>query len=185
MTKSELIRRLRHTLTRFYAQYHLAEERKIFAKFDRTLFSEDFQSFGFYVRELEHTLASLEKLQGNDATQYRFYSHKLLAQCNALADALVPAARQPATTVKTGASARERQKQLIHQLPPRERLEKYYAALQALNEKLEKQHAGYMRSTDHSAKQYYLRQTEITKQRRLRCLEAIELLEEYLALKQD
>ncbi len=185
MNQSELILRLKQTVKRFYTQYHVAENRKISAKFDRTLFSEDFQSFDFYVKELEQTLTVLENLQSNEQAQYQFYSQKLLAQCNALADALTLSPHRPVIAAQTTSPSRERQKQLIHQLPPRKRLEKYYEALQALNDKLEQQQANSTHVNNHAEKQYYLQQVEITKQRRTRCLEAIELLEDYLALKND
>ncbi|WP_040975891.1 primosomal replication protein PriC [Necropsobacter massiliensis] len=185
MNQSKLILRLKQTVKRFYTQYHIAEKRKILAKFDRTLFSEDFQSLDFYVKELQQTLTVLEHLQSDQQAQYQFYSQKLLAQCNALADALTPSPRQSVTTTQAAQSLRARQKQLVHQLPPRKRLEKYYDALRALNEKLEQQQTNATRARNHAEKQYHLQQAEITKQRRARCLEAIELLEDYLSLNND
>lgn len=184
MNKTQLIQALRQKITQCYQQYPMSDTEKIYAKFDRSLFSEDFQLFKFYRAELDNTIAQIARLQENEQAQCQFYSEKLLAQLQALLDAI----KQNKSTQKLGAEpnyfapTKDKMKHAIHSLPPRERLVKYYEALQALNQKIKYQEDQYIQSTDLLKKHHYRQQISHTKQRRDRCLQAIENLEEYLYL---
>ncbi len=183
-----LFQQLEQTVARLYAEYAETESKKIHRKFDRALFSEDFQSFPFYLNEIRQTLAHIALLEeAKDTEALHFLSDKLTAQCNALSEALktpTPYTKN-AVNFKPVLSEREKLKQALNQLPPRERLTKYYEALQALNEKLERQTDSYQNARQEQDKIRYAQQIDITRQRKKRCLDAIELLEEYLAFKEN
>ncbi|MEE6074789.1 primosomal replication protein PriC [Avibacterium paragallinarum] len=187
MNKTQLIQALRQKISQCYQQYPMPDTEKIYAKFDRTLFSEDFQLFKFYRAELESTLAQIARLQENEQAQCQFYSEKLLAQLQALLDAIKQHKLRTTTQrtpTKALLTAKDKQQHAIHRLPPRERLEKYYEALQALNAKIEQQQDQYFQAQEELEKQRLQQLITHTQQRRERCLEAIELLEQYLALQQ-
>ncbi|MCW9699530.1 primosomal replication protein PriC [Avibacterium sp. 20-129] len=182
MNKTQLIQALRQKIAQCYQQYPVSDTQKIYAKFDRTLFSEDFQHFKFYRAELNNTLAQIERLQENEHTQCQFYTEKLLAQLQALLDALKQHKRRDKKTFTNPSpqSAQNKQQHAIHRLPPRERLAKYYEALQALNQKIAHQQDQYVQTQNELKKQQLQQLIRHTEQRRTRCLEAIELLEEHL-----
>ena len=69
----------------------------------------------------------------------------------------------------------------IHILPPRERLEKYYEALQQLTEKYEEAKAQADTAQTDIQRDMHKQTAAIYLTRRQKCLEAIETLEEYLA----
>ncbi|MFD0966490.1 primosomal replication protein PriC [Seminibacterium arietis] len=184
MDKNNLIALLKQKVTNFYNQYQLEKETLISAKFDRTLFSEDYQPFQFYVKEIEQTLSVIENLQ-DDQYKYTFYTQKLLAQCTALSEAITHVSKQHYQYLNEPQIHRKNKEQLkqnVQKLPPRERLAKYYDFLQALNDKIIQQEISLNSSQNEIEKKYYKEQIIITKQRRARCLEAIELLEQYLTL---
>ncbi|HBO37694.1 MAG TPA: primosomal replication protein PriB/PriC [Pasteurellaceae bacterium] len=188
MKNSAIFQQLSQTVTQLYTQSTGSTERKIYAKFDRTLFSEDFQSFAFYFEQIQQTLEQLARLNEQDGELISFLSEKLSAQCTALSEATkAENAIKPKSAVnfKPILSEREKRKQEIHRLPPRERLVKYYDALQALNEKIIRQENLYESDENPHHKATCALQLETTRQRRKRCLEAIELLEEYLAFKEN
>ena len=72
----------------------------------------------------------------------------------------------------------------IHHLPPRERLEKYYEALQQLTEKYEEAKAQANTAQTDIQRDMHKQTASIYLTRRQKCLEAIETLEEYLAFKE-
>ena len=72
----------------------------------------------------------------------------------------------------------------IHRLPPRERLEKYYEALQQLTEKYEEAKAQANTAQTDIQQDMHKQTAAIYLTRRQKCLEAIETLEEYLAFKE-
>lgn len=182
-----LFQQLEQTVARLYTEYAGDKQKPLPAKFDRTLFSEDFQSFQFYINQIHQTLAQITYFDEQDRETLNFLSEKLLAQCTALTDALKtePTKAKSAVNFKPVLSKREALKQALNRLPPRERLTKYYEALQALNEKLEQQTDLYRNAAQPSDKIRYAQQIEITQQRQKRCLDAIELLEEYLAFREN
>ncbi|TCP95534.1 restart primosome assembly protein PriC [Cricetibacter osteomyelitidis] len=173
--------------------FGIAAEQTIYAKFDRTLFSDDFASFEFYQNEIQATFEQLEQLN-QQTEQWEFLTAKLLAQCTALSEAMnrqqfpSKSAQKPtksAVVSQRKLSKSEQVKHEIHKLPPRERLSKYYEALSALNNKITHQENLLLTATTQDEKKFYHQQITITQQRKNRCLEAIELLEEYLAFKDE
>lgn len=190
MSKVELIAKLEQTVHQLYQKYSIDKNQKIYAKFDRTLFSESFETFSFYMDEVESTLSKLKKIGKDNPHQYQFYCQKLVSQCSVLDEAISRGNRifnnknnliaKPALLSK-----REKLKAQLNQLPPRERLQKYYESLNALNQKLEKEEGLLYQANTFQEKQLYTEQVETTKKRRTRCLDAIEMLEEYLAFKEN
>ena len=130
-----LFQQLEQRIHQLYEQYSGLGEKKINAKFDRTLFGEDNQSFDYYLAQVNQTLSQIAHYQDDDADKLNFLTQKLCAQCTALSEAvsITPKSYKSAVNFKPVLSAREQRKQEIHKLPPRERLAKYYDALQALN----------------------------------------------------
>lgn len=180
-----LIEQLQAKVQQLTLQFAAFSDKKIYAKFDRTLFSEDFESGQFYFDQIQYTLAQITGLKETEIPQIQFFSEKLLAQCTALSDAINQHnGRKTAPTAKIP-SQREKLKHELNQLPPRERLVRYYEALQALNEKINELED--KRNTAHNEQQKagYQHQIDITLPRRKRCLEAIEVLEEYLSFKEN
>lgn len=181
------IQQLKKAIEGLYQQIGIASDQQIYAKFDRTLFSDDFEIFAFYQQEIQYTLQQLEQLSDIQAEQETFLSEKLAAQCTALAEAVNRSKQkntrqsQSAVNSQRNLSKSEKAKQDIHKLPPRERLVKYYEALDALNNKLIEQENVLLTCQTTEQKVQYSNLISITQQRKNRCLEAIELLEEYLA----
>lgn len=180
-----LIQQLGEKLEQLYQQYAHQSSQPILAKFDRTLFSEDFQPFAFYYAELQQTLSQFHRLNENDESEIDFLAEKLIAQCTALQEALLKQnnGEKSAVNFRPVLSKREQLRREIDQLPPRERLEKYYEALQKLNEKISEKTDELQTALSAEQKNLCQKQLEQLYQRRQNCLEAIELLEEYLAFK--
>lgn len=170
MKTNELYQHLAAKVQQLYAQYKPQHNKKIYAVFDRTLFTEDFQPLQFYLKEIEQTLQKIAGSDVQDIERCQFYCNKLLAQCQALNDSL----HRPSKPTKQPLSAS------IHQLPQRERLAAYYEALQALNEKLSAQQDQLKQNTNAHQAILYQQQIDITHQRIARCIEAIEQLESEL-----
>ncbi|SUC09019.1 primosomal replication protein N'' [Pasteurella canis] len=179
MTKIELLQSLTSKVNQLYAQYAQHTEQKLNTKFDPQLFGENSQSFSFYYQEIQETLKQLAHVPENDLNLAIFFTEKLLSQCTALSDALNP------ITVNTMSKKTQQMAQSIHQLPPRERLEKYYVALQALNEKITQQQDEKHKTQDPNERSYLEQKIAFTQQRRDKCLMAIEVLEEYLIFKEN
>lgn len=186
MPTSNLHQQLRQKVQRLFSPYQNQRDQQILAKFDRTLFREDFAQLKDYLGEIEQTLTQLANLSDNARQQTDFYSQKLLAQCQALIDALQrqetdvtpKAATQNAQ--KNRASERQQVQNALYQLPPRERLAKYYEFLLQLNEIIENNQQAFYQARSEQEKQRLANNLQITRQRRDRCQEAIDLLEEYL-----
>lgn len=184
--RTALLTQLTQAVEQLQANYHLQKRNIVYAKFDLMLFSENFQPLEFYFNELNYTLFQLRQFGENDLAQTAFFSEKLLAQCTALSDALNKPSYQElqsAVNFQPKLNAREQRRQALEQLPPRERLNKYYDALKALNDKLNEQKDQLNQSQSDSEKTHYENLIIQTRARRQRCLDAIDLLEEYLAFK--
>lgn len=182
-----LLQQLAAQLAEQQQQYADCWHKIIYTPFAPTLFSENGQSVEFYCQQMQQTLQQLHQLSAQDATQVAFFSEKLLAQAKALQDAvqlLGGKSRKTAVNFTAVLNKREQMRQQLEQLPPRERLSKYYEALQALNQKLDSQRA-QLKQAAPEQKNSIQQQLETTAQRRQRCLDAIELLEEYLLFKQN
>lgn len=184
MTIQTLIATLEQKVQQLQNAYSSRQEEKIFAKFDRTLFSENGQTAAFYFAEIEQTLVKIKSLNTEEVTHYAFMAEHLLKQCTALSEALnrknkgfIP--HQAKTTPMKKAQ------HAIHQLPPRERLEKYYEALEQLN-LLHQQQRDLARTAVYPEEKKKAEQFAQGYQRRAqKCQEAIDLLEEYLAFKEE
>lgn len=182
-----LIQQLAERLEQLYQQYANQPSQPISATFDRTLFSEDFQPFAFYYGELQQTLSQFHRLNENDEREMDFLAEKLIAQCTALQEALLKQhnGEKSAVNFRPVLNKREQLRREIDQLPPRERLEKYYEALQKLNEKISEKTDELQTALSSEQKGLCQKQLEQLYQRRQNCLYAIELLEEYLAFKEN
>lgn len=88
MTVQQLIQRLDQKVQQLYQAHLSKREEKIFAKFDRTLFSENGQTVAFYLKEINQTLDKIKSLQSENPDHYIFITKRLLAQCTALSEAL-------------------------------------------------------------------------------------------------
>ena len=62
--------------------------KKINAKFNRTLFTEDFETVGFYLKEIQQSLTKLCKITHQNEEQIVFMAEHLLGQCTALTEAM-------------------------------------------------------------------------------------------------
>lgn len=186
MPTSNLHQQLRQKVQRLFSPYQNQRDQQILAKFDRTLFREDFAQLKDYLGEIEQTLTQLANLSDNARQQTDFYSQKLLAQCQALIEALqrqetdVTPKVDTQNAQKNRASERQQVQNALYQLPPRERLAKYYEFLLQLNEIIENNQQAFYQARSEQEKQRLANHLQITRQRRDRCQEAIDLLEEYL-----
>lgn len=184
MTIQQLIATLEQKVQQLYDTHSSRLEEKIFAKFDRTLFSENAQSAEFYFNEIQQTLHQIQHLNSEEFNHYVYLTEHLLAQCTALSEALT---RKNASNVRKirETPPANRTQHNIHKLPPRERLVKYYEALEQLNA-LYQQHRDLARTaTTPNEAENHQQLAGIYKQRRQKCQDAIDLLEEYLAFKEE
>ena len=192
MAIQQLIQILDQKVQQLYQAHLSKREEKIFAKFDRTLFNENGQNVSFYLKEINQTLDRIKTLESNDLNHYNFLAERLLAQCSVLSEALtrknthltVPQTTTKQTIQKSQHSIHKSQHS-IHKLPPRERLEKYYEALERLN-KLYQQHKDLAQAEkNNDEKIRYTQLAESYKKRQQKCQDAIDLLEEYLVFKEE
>ncbi|MEX4084839.1 primosomal replication protein [Haemophilus influenzae] len=184
MTVQQLIQRLDQKVQQLY-QSNLPQEEKIFAKFDRTLFSENGQNVSFYLKEINQTLDRIKTLESNDSNHYNFLAERLLAQCSVLSEALVRKNTHLTESQTTTKQTIQKSQHSIHKLPPRERLEKYYEAREQLNN-LYRQHKDLAQAEKNNDKKIrYAQLAEVYKKRQQKCQDAIDLLEEYLVFKEE
>lgn len=195
MTIQQLIQILDQKVQQLYQAHLSKREEKIFAKFDRTLFSENGQNVSFYLKEinqtldrikaLEQTLDRIKALESNDLNHYNFLAERLLAQCSVLSEALARKNTHLTVPKTTTKQTIQKSQHSIHKLLPRERLEKYYEALERLN-KLYQQHKDLaLAEKNNDEKIHYAQLAEGYKKRQQKCQEAIDLLEEYLVFKEE
>lgn len=180
-----LIQTLENKIQALHQAFEPRLKETLYRRFDRHLFTEDFQTPEFYFKEIGQTLAQLKTLSATELAQWDFMTQKLISQCNALTDALRPQyASSTATQPKAAPARPSKSAHPVHKLPPRERLEKYYDALRELNEKIDECRDAAASAMDENMRELALKQKAQYKARRAKCLEAIELLEEYLAFKE-
>ncbi|BBE92823.1 primosomal replication protein PriC [Haemophilus influenzae] len=185
MTVQQLIQRLDQKVQQLYQAHLSKREEKIFAKFDRTLFSENGQNVSFYLKEINQTLDRIKTLESNDSNHYNFLAERLLAQCSVLSEALVRKNTHLTESQTTTKQTIQKSQHSIHKLPPRERLEKYYEAREQLNN-LYRQHKDLAQAEkNNDEKIRYAQLAEIYKKRQQKCQDAIDLLEEYLVFKEE
>ena len=185
MTVQQLIQLLDQKVQRLYEAHLSKQEEKIFAKFDRTLFSENGQNVSFYLKEINQTLDRIKTLESNDLNHYNFLAERLLAQCSVLSEALTRKNTRLTVSQTITKQPILKSQHSIHKLPPRERLEKYYEALERLN-KLYQQHKDLAQAEkNNDEKIRYALLAEGYKKRQQKCQDAIDLLEEYLVFKEE
>ena len=185
MTVQQLIQRLDQKVQQLYQAHLSKREEKIFAKFDRTLFSENGQNVSFYLKEINQTLDRIKTLESNDSNHYNFLAERLLAQCSVLSEALVRKNTHLTESQTTTKQTIQKSQHSIHKLPPRERLEKYYEAREQLNN-LYRQHKDLVQAEkNNDEKIRYAQLAEVYKKRQQKCQDAIDLLEEYLVFKEE
>ena len=174
--------RLKQSLQHFFAHYASQKEEIVYAKFSPNLFTENWQKTAFYFEQIEHSLMQLEQIESDNIEAWQFYTQKLSAQCTALSDALT---RQQQNTQLFPVKDKEEYKlqnkrhHPVHSLPPRERLAKYYEYLASFNEKIQHEQDS-LSEAQREGLPFNRLKLEQLEQRRARCLEAIEMLEEYL-----
>ena len=185
MTIQQLIQILDQKVQQLYQAHLSKREEKIFAKFDRTLFSENGQNVSFYLKEINQTLDRIKALESNDLNHYNFLAERLLAQCSVLSEALTRKNTLLTASQTTTKQTIKKSQHNIHTLPPKERLEKYYKALERLN-KLYQQHKDLAQAEkNNDEKIRYAQLAEGYKKRQQKCQDAIDLLEEYLVFKEE
>ena len=185
MAIQQLIQILDQKVQRLYQAHLSKREKKIFAKFDRTLFSENGQNVSFYLKEINQTLDRIKTLESNDLNHYNFLAERLLAQCSVLSEALTRKNTHLTAPQTTTKQTIKKSQHSIHKLPPRERLEKYYEVLERLN-KLYQQHKDLAQAEkNNDEKIRYSQLAEGYKKRQQKCQDAIDLLEEYLVFKEE
>ena len=185
MTVQQLIQILDQKVQQLYKAHLSKREEKIFAKFDRTLFSENGQNISFYLKEINQTLDRIKTLESSNLNHYNFLTERLLAQCSVLSEALTRKNTHLTASQKITKQTIKKSQHSIHKLPPRERLEKYYEALERLN-KLYQQHKDLAQAEkNNDEKIRYAQLAEGYKKRQQKCQEAIDLLEEYLVFKEE
>ena len=185
MTVQQLIQILDQKVQRLYEAHLSKREEKIFAKFDRTLFSENGQNVSFYLKEINQTLDRIKTLESNDLNHYNFLAERLLAQCSVLSEALARKNTYLTVSQTTTKQTIQKSQHSIHKLPPRERLEKYYEALERLNKLYQKYKDLTQAEKNNDEKIRYAQLAEGYKKRQQKCQEAIDLLEEYLVFKEE
>ena len=183
MSIQSLLNTLEQKVQQLTQAYQTDSDKKINAKFNRTLFTEDFETVGFYLKEIQQSLTKLCNLPHQNEEQIVFMAEHLLGQCTALTEAMNRKHRKPIQQKKTEQPVSKSQHS-IHRLPPRERLEKYYEALQQLTEKYGEAKAQADTAQTDIQRDMHKQTAAIYLTRRQKCLEAIETLEEYLAFKE-
>ena len=185
MAIQQLIQILEQKVQRLYQAHLSKREEKIFAKFDRTLFTENGQNVSFYLKEINQTLDRIKTLESNDLNHYNFLAERLLAQCSVLSEALTRKNTHLTAPQTITKQTIQKSQHSIHKLPTRERLEKYYEALECLN-KLYQQHKDLAQAEkNNDEKIRYTQLAESYKKRQQKCQDAIDLLEEYLVFKEE
>ena len=138
MSIQSLLKTLEQKVQQLTQAYQAGSDKKINAKFNRTLFTEDFETVGFYLKEIQQSLTKLSNIPHQNEEQIVFMAEHLLGQCTALTEAMNRKHKEPIQPKITEPQvASSKSQHSIHRLPPRERLDKYYEALQKLTEKYE------------------------------------------------
>ena len=107
-------------------------------KFNRTLLPKILNR-RFYLKEIQQSLTKLCKIPHQNEEQIVFMAEHLLGQCTALTEAMNRKHKKPIQPkIAEPQVASSKSQHSIHRLPPRERLEKYYEALQQLTENTKK-----------------------------------------------
>lgn len=195
MNNTRLINSLKNAVQSLYSRLDIDPEKKIYAKFSAFLFSDDFQPFSFYMKEIQETIDKLEKSNDTDPELYNYLSEKLSAQCTALTEAVLRNHNHNnlSTAVYSDKSAvslqndfhvrlqsQEWNNTAIARLPAATRLIKYYEYKEKFYEELDNLDIFLENAVIDYEESKYLRQIHITEQELKKLLEHIEYLEGYL-----
>ena len=88
MSIQSLLNTLEQKVQQRAQSYQADLDKKINAKFNRTLFTEDFETAGFYLKEIQQSLTKLCSLPHQNEEQIVFMVEHLLGQCTALTEAM-------------------------------------------------------------------------------------------------
>ena len=80
MIVQQLVQTLEKKIQQLYQTHQAQQEEKIFAKFDRALFSENGQTTAFYFAEINQTLKKIQSLDSDELNHYSFIAERLLKQ---------------------------------------------------------------------------------------------------------
>ena len=83
MSIQSLLNTLEQKVQQLTQAYQADSDKKINAKFNRTLFTEDFEIVGFYLKEIQQSLTKLCSLPHQNEEQIVFMAEHLLGQCTA------------------------------------------------------------------------------------------------------
>ena len=182
-----LISRLAQQIQQLMRTYEQNRDKILFYHFERTVFSQDNETVGFYLDEINRTFKQLQMQSVDQFAQYEFLAKRLAGQVSAFCEAIRPKAKTPIpiTISPNQTSSTDPNSHPAHSLPPRERLVEYYRALETLNTRLMESRDNCQITQDIALKARYQQQYESLKARRQKCQEAIDLLEEYLAWKDE
>ncbi|MGV6989611.1 primosomal replication protein PriC [Testudinibacter sp. P80/BLE/0925] len=163
----------------YFRQLLPYQQQPISAKLDSRLFATENETVGDCLTQIQQTFSILR--QATEAEQVEFYTEKLLAQYHALLDMLQPTASvQPHFAANfTPKAATKKNKHQVHDLPPQVRLEKYYQFLRQLNDLIAQQNDAMLQA-EPLQQAAWLQRIQQTEQRKQRCQDAIDNLEEYL-----
>ncbi|NBI13000.1 primosomal replication protein N [[Haemophilus] felis] len=173
MTKDQLLEKLNQQISALSIPENRNQVKLVLPNFNPAVFSENFQSFSFYEKEMQSTLQKIAQASEQDEVLLNMLTEKLLSQYVCLSECLAPKAK-----LKGAVKA---DKNAVHQLPPRERLEQYYEFLKILNEKVLLLEDKYRLAPS----RLLAEQISYQKERVNRCELAIENLEGYLLLKEE
>ncbi|OBX11143.1 primosomal replication protein PriC [Gallibacterium genomosp. 3] len=166
----------------YFTQYD--DSQLITIAFDQTIFLESFQPLRFYLEQIKQNINRLAELDNIQVISY--LAEKITAQFRVLVDALnqMQLAKQPTKINTNSANISNSDKYAVFQLPPEQRIHKYYEFLTRFNDQLAYLEQKQQQTSDLQQKTSYQQQILHYQQRRERCLAAIEQLEEYLTFKE-
>lgn len=172
MQKQQFITQIQQNLVQFLP---FAENQITFYSL---YFSQQTGKVASFLAEIENTVEIL--LSQNDASYVEYYSDKLIKQFDALNRAIEHLQKEKKTPQFHSSFQFSAN---IHHLPPERRLREYRKALRALNEKISWLVEKHYCENDELAKIELQNQIQETEYRKMRCLKAIEDLEQELQFK--
>lgn len=144
---------------------------------DPRLFSLDNETVGQCLTEALQTFDRLQNM--TEIAQVEFYAEKLVAQYHALLEFTRPINTTKPHFTLPNVAAKHQNKQQIHQLPPKVRLEKYYQFLRRFNDMIAQQNDELLH-TEPQQQAVILAKIQQIELRKQRCQDAIDNLEGYL-----
>ena len=143
-------------------------------------FSKQNEQVAFFMAEVEQTA---EKLATQTEVVYaEYYAERLLRQLDALTQS-VEKMRAKKEAPQFHSSFRFSPN--VHRLPPHKRLEEYRNALRALNEKISWLMEQHYLEDEVNKKQQWQAQISETEYRKMKCVDAIEELEQQLLFQKN